>query len=67
MNSSFLLWQFDKMNFNTGEVINPINLMDIQWTGEAGGYMYYWTYTIFNHMHSWVYGWNTLNPDQYIG
>lgn len=67
MNSSFSLWQFDGMNFNTGEVINPINPMDIQWTGEAGGYMHYRTYPIFNDMHNSVYGWNALNPDPYMG
>lgn len=67
MNSSFALWQFDSIDFESKTLINPINLMDIQWTGEAGGYMHYRTYPIFKDLKNSVYGWNALNKNPYNG
>lgn len=67
MNSSFALWEFDGIDFDTKTLINPVNLMDIQWDGEAGGYMHYRTYPIFGDLNNSVYGWNALNKNPYNG
>lgn len=66
MNSSFALVAFDGYDSDTQTLINERTIMDIQWIGEAGGYIHYRTYPIFMDVTDVAYGWNALNENPYM-